>query len=106
MMPFLQPSRDSVSRQHLLVQSRPERAVKRLDPPAIDPSVHAVAVEFQLMRPAVALRCFRDELRELRADERRRSGASKMPDCRGSRFFGTIARLATASPAGRLDLRF
>jgi hypothetical protein len=40
-----------------------------LDAPAIDPRVHAVAVEFQFMGPALAFRRCGDEFRELRSDE-------------------------------------
>jgi hypothetical protein len=43
----------------------------QLDLPTIDAGVHAVAIEFQLMRPALAFRGFGDELRQLRPDEGR-----------------------------------
>jgi hypothetical protein len=88
--------------------SSPQVDVYRTDGPSRHTSEALMLpqpVELQLVGPALAFGRFGDELRELRRMNAG-SGRSNRAAWRGSRFFGTTARLATASPAGRSDFRF
>ena len=53
---------------YLPVQS--SRAGQQMDIAAIEPGVHAIAVELELVRPLIAARSFRDQPRQLRLDPR------------------------------------
>ena len=46
-------------------------ARQNLDPASVEPGVHAVSVELDLVQPVRAIRCFLHELGELRFDPRR-----------------------------------